>query len=394
MALNLWTPYESLPLLRSSFPPFFSPAETAHNPSTPKDPDAALGLRADLRHLKTYTIDTAGASEIDDALTLEVLPTPPDTRPIYRVWIHIADADYHCSPASLVAARRRKTSLYLPSKVVQMFPSRVSDSMSLTPYRDSRALSLSCLLDPDTGKIKKDTITVTPSLIRVDYKLTYADVDEMLDYGVAYGEEFQIGLLLGLARLRRRYRISNGSTESLIRSPLKQGTPVVRQDRLSPGGYAVSVSVEETGVRVEGGRLLVQEMMILSGEAVAAWSDGKLELLHRSQRAPSHMERPSEVATLDGLKALGHDLPAAWYERRFFSPAVVDTKGGRHAGLGVEGYVQWSSPIRRYSDLQVHMSVKRYLRRQAVEVRTRVVYALRNDASLLLYYAMLTLLSS
>ena len=128
----------------------------------------------------------------------------------------------------------------------------------------------------------------------------------------------------------------------------------------------MTVGVEETGVRVEGGRLLVQEMMIMAGEAMSGWSRGKVELLHRSQRPPSHMERPSEVATLDNLKSLGHDLPAAWYERRFFSPAILSTERGRHAGLGVEGYVQWSSPIRRFCDLQVHVSVKRYLRREVV----------------------------
>ena len=93
-----------------------------------------------------------------------------------------------------------------------MFPPRSTEAMSLSPYRDSKALSLSCMLD-DSGSIIPDSVSVTPSLIRVDYKLTYADVDEMLDFGVAYGEEFQVGLMLGMARARRRYRIKHGSTE-------------------------------------------------------------------------------------------------------------------------------------------------------------------------------------
>lgn len=62
----------------------------------------------------------------------------------------------------------------------------------------------------------------------------------------------------------------------------------------------------------------------------------------------------------------GHGLCHAWYTRRFLESVIVSESKSLHAGLGLEGYVQWSSPIRRFSDLQVHAAVKRFLRRQKV----------------------------
>ena len=56
----------------------------------------------------------------------------------------------------------------------------------------------------------------------------------------------------------------------------------------------------------------------------------------------------------------------SWYFRRFLSPVKVSETCAPHSGLGLPAYVQWTSPIRRYSDLMVHNSVKRYLRRQRI----------------------------
>lgn len=63
---------------------------------------------------------------------------------------------------------------------------------------------------------------------------------------------------------------------------------------------------------------------------------------------------------------VGSGLCHAWYTRRFLGSVSVTEIKMPHSGLGLECYVQWSSPIRRFSDLQVHASVKRYLRRRRV----------------------------
>jgi hypothetical protein len=61
---------------------------------------------------------------------------------------------------------------------------------------------------------------------------------------------------------------------------------------------------------------------------------------------------------------VGHGYCHAWYLRRFLESVRVSEVLMPHAGLGLDCYVQWSSPIRRFSDLQVHTAVKRYIRRR------------------------------
>ncbi len=63
---------------------------------------------------------------------------------------------------------------------------------------------------------------------------------------------------------------------------------------------------------------------------------------------------------------IGDGYCHAWYSRRFLSPVAVSEIPKPHSGLGLECYCQWSSPIRRFGDLQVHCAIKRFLRRKAV----------------------------
>lgn len=56
----------------------------------------------------------------------------------------------------------------------------------------------------------------------------------------------------------------------------------------------------------------------------------------------------------------------AWYSRRFFHPVAVSETLARHHGLGLDCYTQWTSPIRRFGDLQVHSAIKRYIRRKSI----------------------------
>ena len=94
-----------------------------------RDVDALLGLRADLRHHKVYTIDGVSTLDVDDGLSVEALEDGDDgggEGPRHRYWIHIADVDRWAPRGSdlLAAAERRGTSLYLPTATLGMFPER------------------------------------------------------------------------------------------------------------------------------------------------------------------------------------------------------------------------------------------------------------------------------
>jgi len=136
----------------------------------------------------------------------------------------------------------------------------------------------------------------------------------------------------------------------------------------------------------------VTEMMIMSGEAMGKLKnvleskvekiygsesdsdlhskhpmlENKLNLPFRTQPKPDFGQRYQELRTLDSLREKGLGYCHAWYARRFFEPVRVMEDPLPHHGLGLDCYVQWTSPIRRFSDLQVHASVKRFLRKHRV----------------------------
>ena len=283
-----------------------------------------------------------------------------------------------------------------------MFPKELSSGpMSLTADRDSYALSLAVELNDD-GSIDPTSAYITPSLINVKYRLAYDEVDEMLECGVAYFEEWELGALLDEANKRRKYRIACGSTEGFVPNPIPQAElRVVEKD----DDVEIILTVEVThnsGLNqseavlnmdstadldfappVSSAFVLVTEMMIMSGEAMGKMKgvleslqrpgdesdelptlENELDLPYRTQPRPDFAKKYQEVNTLESLKNKGYCH--AWYARRFFEPVQVKAEALPHNGLGIDCYVQWTSPIRRFSDLQVHASVKRFLRRQKV----------------------------
>jgi RNB domain len=164
--------------------------------------------------------------------------------------------------------------------------------MSLTMNKDACALSLGVELNDD-GSIDDSTIMITPSLIRVSYRLTYDEVDEMLEEGIGYSEEWELGALLAKATTRRNYRIGQGSTEGFIPRQIPQRSISVSKDGSCPDGVKIDITVEAThnsglngtcGAEVSdsfsnhqlveplsSAFTLVTETMILAGEAIGKW---------------------------------------------------------------------------------------------------------------------------
>lgn len=160
-----------------------------------------------------------------------------------------------------------------------------SDVMALTSNADKYALSLGVELHHD-GSIDAASIIVAPSLIHVDYRLTYDQVDEMLDEGVGYTEEWEVGALLSAATKRREHRVGRGSTEGFVPCPIPKSFLTVTNDDENEGSYNIELKIETThnsgsnitAGRMEGGsathydpyasplsssQLIVTEMMIL-----------------------------------------------------------------------------------------------------------------------------------
>jgi exoribonuclease-2 len=333
--LGLWSPHENLSLRRSQIPVQF-PAkvlEVAHHRLTSPPPDLHTD-RLDLTHLKVYTVDDESTCEIDDGLSLEYLS---DGR--QRLWIHIADPTRWLLPGDELdlEARRRSTTLYLPTGMIPMFPPELATGpMSLVQGKVCCALSFGVILEP-TGAIQDYSIHT--SLIKSTYRLTYDDVDEMLELGVQ--AESELEAIANWAKCRRTWRQSQG---------------------------AISIQMPESSIKVNGddivihvlddslSRKLVAEMMILAGEVAAHYGQTHgLPLPFRNQPQP---ELPPE----EELQQLPAGPVRGCAIRRCMPRSELSITPARHASLGLDTYTQVTSPIRRYSDLLTHFQIKAHLR--------------------------------
>jgi exoribonuclease-2 len=301
--------------------------------SPPEDRDA--NHRLDLTHLKLYTIDDESTQEIDDGLSIETLDGMRQ-----RIWIHIADPSRLISPGDELdlEARRRSTTLYLPTGIVPMFPHELATGpMSLVQGQRCPALSFGVILD-ESGAVEE--YSIHPTVIQPTYRLTYTDVDEMLELGVQ--AEPEIAQLSDWAKCRQAWRRSQG---------------------------AISISMPDASIKVDdndqiavelledsASRQLVAEMMILAGEVAGRYAQThNLPLPFRNQPQP---ELPPE----EELIVLPAGPVRASAIRRCMPRSEMSLTPARHASLGLDTYIQVTSPIRRYSDLLAHFQIKAHLR--------------------------------
>jgi len=284
--------------------------------------------RIDLTHLATYSLDDAGTREIDDALSLERRDG------VDWIWIHIAD------PSRLIdidspldqEARRRATSLYLAEGVMPMLPLELAAGpLSLRAGQRCAALSVAVRLDED-GAVAEQRIA--RSWIRPRYGLTYTDGDELIELAPP-GDE-ALSDLSGLLMLRMRWRRSKGA----VMFDRPEG-----RFRRSDGALTLQV------IDPSPSRLMVSEAMLLMGAVVAGFGqEHSLPLPFRSQPA-------AELPSSDELDRIPEGPARDAAIKRCLSRGVQGTRAMPHFSLGLEAYVQATSPIRRYADLVAHRQI-------------------------------------
>ncbi|WP_449416202.1 ribonuclease catalytic domain-containing protein [Phormidium nigroviride] len=333
--LGLWSLHENLFLRRSQIPTHFSAKvlELACSRLENPPPDSESD-RLDLTHLKVYTIDDESTTEIDDGLSLEFLENGQQ-----QLWIHIADPTSLLSPGDDLdlEARKRTTTVYLPTGMVPMFPPELATGpMSLVQGQVCPSLSFRVILD-ETGAIQDYSIHIT--LIKPTYRLTYEDVDEMLHLAIA--AEPEISAIAAWAKLRHGWRQTQGAISIYMPESV-----------IKVSGDDVSVHVLDDSPARE----LVAEMMILTGEVAAQYGQThNLVLPYRHQQQP-------ELPPDEELLLLPAGPARACAVRRCMPRSEMSLMPARHAGLGLEAYTQVTSPIRRYMDLLAHFQIKAHLR--------------------------------
>jgi exoribonuclease II len=362
--LGLWTVHENLALRRSQIPIQFSEDFLVMAQHRIANPPADRHIeRLDLTHLKVYTVDDESTREIDDGLSSEPLA---DGR--HRLWIHIADPTRWVEPGDQLdlEARRRCTTVYLPTGTIPMFPMDLAAGpMSLVQGKTCCALSFAVILDP-SGEIVDYSIHTT--LIKPTYRLTYEDVDEMLDLGVQ--AELELHAIAHWAQVRMAWREAQGAIS--IHMPETN----------------IKVSETEDDIKIDvlddsASRQLVAEMMILAGEVAARYGQQhNLAIPFRSQPQP---ELPTDEELIQ--------LPTGWVRdcaiRRCMTRSEMGIVPSRHATLGLESYSQVTSPIRRYTDLLAHFQLKAHLRGDPLPFSPAEMTELTQGASSAAYEATL-----
>jgi ribonuclease R len=363
-----------LVILKHGLPDDFPPEVLAAAARIDPDLSApALKGRLDLRHLPFVTIDGETARDFDDGVCLE--KTPGGT---YTLYVAIADVSHYVRPHSVLdkEAEQRGTSVYFPQRAVHMLPEKLSTNVcSLIPGEDRLAMTV--ILHINRRGLIKD-FAFAKSVIRNHARLTYRQVEAIV---VAKDRKLRnryrplvkmLGQMMDLCELLRERRGQRGSL--LMSIPEAE---VVLDDK----GWPVDVR------RVDqlAAHQLIEEFMIAANEAVATFlGEASLFRVHESPD-------PGKLAAFRTyLKTLGFDLPKEVHRnpkvlRRFLdevrltplAPMVQlmllrSLKQARYAGenlghygLATDWYTHFTSPIRRYPDLQVHrLLLARLARRQ------------------------------
>ncbi len=298
-------------------------------------------FRRDLTDMRTFSIDSASTRDIDDALSCEQLSSGG-----WKVGVHVADPSACVPPGSDLdlEARSRGTSIYLPTGNFPMFPRPLSHGkMSLVEGELRPAMSAVFTFNDELELVDSE---ITPSMVQVDNRMTYDQVDEILEGDDSGPLPDALRKLAEIAQKARKRRMDDGAINiNLPDLDLKVD--------LSGAEPSIECAVIEER---SPARRLVSELMILNNRVYGEFCrDNPIPSIYRAQ-AP-----PEEELYDDAVMSVPEGIAREFALVRKMKPGDVTTEPSPHFGLGLAVYVQASSPIRRYSDLVCQRQIKAFL---------------------------------
>ena len=365
-------------------------AEAAKAPEALSESEILAELergRVDLRDTVMVTIDGEDAKDLDDAVSIskEVI----DGHPIYHLGVHIADVTHYVKEDSALdkEALKRGTSVYLVDRVIPMLPHRLSNGIcSLNAGCDRFALS--CLMDVDEkGNIVSHRIC--ESVVRIDRRMTYTTVHAILRDGAArkesgtgeYADLVPMFLLMNeTAQILRKKRMARGAVDFDFPE-----CKIILDEKGRPTDIRPYERNDAT--------MLIEDFMLAANETVAEeyyWQ--QVPFLYRTHEKPDEEKirrfgilinnfgysirlqngelHPKEMQKL--LAKVSGTPEEALLSRlalRSMKQAKYTTECVGHFGLAAKYYTHFTSPIRRYPDLQIHRIIKENLHGELNERR-------------------------
>jgi len=327
--------------------------------------------RVDLRDLQTVTIDGEDAKDLDDAITVS------EENGIYHLGVHIADVSNYVKEYSPLdkEAYKRGTSVYLVDRVIPMLPHKLSNGICSLNQGCDR-LALSCLMDIDE---KGNVIShkICESVINVDRRMTYTNVkkilenedEEILNEYKDFADMFR--LMEKLALILRQRRFKRGSIDFDFPE-----TKITLNDK----GEPVEIKPYDRNTATK----IIEDFMLIANETVAEdyfWQE--IPFLYRSHENPDPEKirrlgtfinnfgysikigdeiHPKELQKLLGkIEGSDEENLIARLTLRSMKRASYTTECVGHFGLAAKYYCHFTSPIRRYPDLQIHRIIKENL---------------------------------
>lgn len=347
---------------------------------TPQVSTADMAGRKDLRDMQMVTIDGEDAKDLDDAVSLTVEDG------LYHLGVHIADVSNYVQEKSALdrEALERGTSVYLVDRVIPMLPHRLSNGICSLNQGEDR-LALSCLMTIDEkGNVVDHEIAET--VICVDRRMTYTNVKKILleedsEVTEAYKEFVPMFKdMEKLAAILRNKRRKRGSIDFDFPE-----TKVILDEQ----GKPVDIRPYERNVATK----IIEDFMLVANETVAEdffWRE--IPFVYRTHDNPDPEKirklstfinnfgysihvggdevHPKELQKLlEKIEGSDEEPLISRLTLRSMKQARYTTECTGHFGLAANYYCHFTSPIRRYPDLQIHRIIKETLRGRMNENR-------------------------
>lgn len=335
--------------------------------------EADMFGRMDLRDVQMVTIDGEDSKDLDDAVSLTM---DGDN---YVLGVHIADVTNYVQEHSAldVEALKRGTSVYLVDRVIPMLPHKLSNGICSLNAGENR-LALSCIMTINSkGKVIDHQIAET--VVRIDRRMTYTAVKGILEEkDEALRQEYapfvpMLEQMGELAALLRQKRMARGSIDFDFPE-----TKII----LDKEGNPLEIKPYDRNVATK----LIEDFMLIANETVASdffWRE--IPFVYRTHETPDEEKihklailihnfgytihlgndevHPKELQKLLGkIEGTDEEALISRLTLRSMKQAKYTVENTGHFGLAASCYCHFTSPIRRYPDLQIHRIIKETLR--------------------------------
>ena len=373
-------------------------------------PESILNSKArrDFRALTTITIDGEDAKDLDDAISLEYFPE----KKLYRLYVHIADVTEYVKEGSSLdlEALERGTSVYLTDRVIPMLPRELSNGIC-SLHEGVDRLTLSCIMDYNE-KGEQLSHEICPGIICSDKRMSYTGVTAVLEKesGTASLGAENSASVASLDMGKRNEETAEDYSSYLpfkdLLLHMRELSRLLRHKRVERGGLDFDfpeskIIFNEKGqiaeirsVIREESHKIIEDFMLAANETVAEeyyWRD--IPFLYRVHERPDFDKwqelsrilsnfsillrakdpdsiRPKALqGILETIKGKEEEMMLSNLILRSLKQAKYSVECGEHFGLASKYYTHFTSPIRRYPDLQIHRIIKENLFSQENEKR-------------------------